>query len=277
MSDNDNNEPAMEARGVGHSLNDTHDVLADAPSSALQVLIEEIEAKNRMRNRLVKANTKLILQQEAIKRLKDIPKEEMYLLKMFVTAPLIAAQKPILEQKKKLEKMLEDLAKELPIYSWWIEGRGRGALGLAQIVGEAGDIGSYRSVGGLWKRFGLHVVNGQSPVPKRGVKSEYSPHRRAVMFLIGDSLVKAKEKPATKPNPYREIYDDRKAKEIARNESGEHAERAAAELKKKTYQKNTAAFKAFNAGKLPAMMIHLRAQRYMEKRLLRDLYNEWRK
>jgi len=78
----------------------------------------------------------------------------------------------------------------------------------------------------------------------------FDPTRRSALFTIGDSLVKAE--PATRSkdkelrNLYRELYLAKRAEYRARED-----------------------FRSL-------MQAHRRAQRFMEKRLLRDLWGAWR-
>lgn len=164
-------------------------------------------------------------------------------------------------------KEMEILAASLPVWTEFGEGvRGFGARSLAVIVGEAGDIGSYASVAKLWKRMGLAVMNGvrQGGLRKTASADEWIAHgynakRRSYMFVIGDVLVKSK-------GEYREVYLARKA-----------YEREQAELRGLTIAP---------AAKIPSARkhefisdghIHKRTQRYMEKRLLKHLWQAWRR
>ena len=70
----------------------------------------------------------------------------------------------------------------------------------------------------------------------------YSPRRRSVLWQVGDVLIKS-----NRDGVYKKLYDERKIEE-AKNP----------ELKSK-------------------MHIHRRAQRYMEKRLLVDMWEAWNK
>ena len=143
----------------------------------------------------------------------------------------------------KYENRMRKIAKELPVHDWMKGIPGFGPLGLAQIIAETGDLSKYSNPSKVWKRMGLHVVNGRAARRVRGqgaLEQQYSPHRRAIMFRIGDSLIK-------KENPYRALYLERKEYEKAK------------------------------APDLPPMAHHRRAQRYMEKRLLKHLWQQWRK
>ena len=74
---------------------------------------------------------------------------------------------------------------------------------------------------------------------------------------------------------YGQMYKERKALEIARNEAGEFSEQAAAKLKKFKIGKTTDAYKAYSAGKLPPAHIHARAKRYAVKMFLSHLHEIW--
>lgn len=160
----------------------------------------------------------------------------------FATLPLREAREVIKPQRTKLERQMAKLAKQLPIWPWVEAINGFGAIGLAQIVGEAGDLSNYANPGKLWKRMGLAVINGKSQRRVAGAEAlehGYSPVRRSIMYCIGDSMIK-------KQNAYRELYLSRKEYEAEKVPDG------------------------------TKLLWHRRAQRYMEKRLLRDLWRAWR-
>lgn len=159
--------------------------------------------------------------------------------------PLLAGQEPIKAARKSCEKTLIALAAALPlpVVQMVETTRGFGYLSLAGIVGEAGDIGSYASHEKLWKRMGLAVMGDGGR--QRRVKDAdealahgYSPRRRSVAWVIGEALIRA-------GGPHKAIYDARKLIEAGRVATKGHA--------------------------------HNRAKRYMEKRLLRDLWRAWRR
>lgn len=155
--------------------------------------------------------------------------------------PLHEAKTVIEGQRKAVEKRLERLAKELPVWPW-VEGvRGVGPLSLAAIVGEAGDLRAYSGPAKLWKRMGLAVIQGKHQRRVTGdaaLEHGYNAARRSVMWNIGACMIKA-------GGVYRGIYDERKAYESERVETKGHA--------------------------------HNRAQRYIEKRFARDLWVAWRR
>lgn len=135
------------------------------------------------------------------------------------------------------------LATQLPAQTFLAAVPGFGPIGFAQIISEAGDLARYANPGKLWKRMGLAVINGKSQRKcanaEGALEQGYAPRRRSLMYVIGDSLIK-------KASPFRELYLARKAYEHAR------------------------------APAMSKMHAHRRAQRYMEKRLLRDLWRAWR-
>ena len=161
-------------------------------------------------------------------------------------SPLLAARDGLEAARKAEEKILVAAAKSLAVWPYCEAIRGFGALSLAQIVGEAGDVGSYAGPAKLWKRFGLAVFNGraqgrpESPTKEDWIALGYSRERRSIVYIIGDNMIRAR-------NPeFRAIYDERKAYEVARDPE------------------------------MRPRVAHLRAKRYAEKRVLRDLWRAWR-
>jgi hypothetical protein len=167
------------------------------------------------------------------------------------------------------KKRMAKLARTLPVWKEFAKGvRGLGEVSLAVIVGEAGDLSNYEGRNGdakLWKRMGL--APGQNRVPpglsrearaNAWIERGYNPRRRSESWVIADTLLSSqirKVKDADGEDtgervalgPYGEIYIRRKAYERARDPE------------------------------MSDMHSHLRAQRCMEKRLLRDLWRAWRR
>lgn len=175
-------------------------------------------------------------------------------------------KEPWVAMEKAAEKEMIRLVKSLSVWGDWAEPiPGVGALSLAIIIGEAGDIGAYRSEACLWKRMGLAVLDGvrQGGLHKTAAKEDWIVHgynrqRRSRMWTIGDSLVKA-------AGPYREIYLYRK-----------EIERAKALANGLTVAPSAKIPKARAGEFMSDGHIHRRAQRYMEKRVLRHLWRKWR-
>lgn len=182
----------------------------------------------------------------------------------------------------KLEKECSTLAQQLPVAAWWRENVFKdGFKSLAIIIGEAGNLADYPLTGNqrrgpscLWKRLGLAVFHDESghglcqgrtfaglsrdERTAAWIERGYSPRRRARIFTIGDSLIK-------KRGPWRDLYLARKKFEIAKAKDAGLEVLPAAIAKKKKDQA------------ISQMHIHRRAQRYVEKRLLRALWQEWRR
>ncbi|GAH51327.1 unnamed protein product [marine sediment metagenome] len=153
------------------------------------------------------------------------------------------AGEPLRVFRDALEKNMRQAARRLPVWPWVEATPGFGDLGLAIIVGEAGDLAGYANPAKLWKRMGVAVLNGErqrkKTDPDEAKAQGYNPRRRSALWTIGDSLLKAE-------GPYRELYCARKTMEKER------------------------------APEMTKMKAHRRAQRYMEKRLLRNLWRAWR-
>ena len=160
------------------------------------------------------------------------------------------------------EKRLEEMAAMLPVAAWSAGIKGLGLLMLAQIIGEAGDPSKY-TVSALWKRMGLAVIDGGRQRKVTGLAAlehGYAPARRAVMWNAGDGLIKAGDP------YYREVYLARKEYEATTALTAGLMVMSAtmAEAKKHPEKVRTIGH------------IHNRAKRFMEKRLLRELWRAWR-
>jgi len=161
------------------------------------------------------------------------------------------AEKVWQEREKAIRKQIGKAAKQLPAWSWCEKQRGLGEIALGRVIGEAGDLHNYGSPAKLWKRFGLHVIKGKAPSTWRrsgGLsKAEwevegYSPSRQSIIFsCVITPLVNQGEE-------YRDLYLYRKELEQAKIANGELVTRKHADM---------------------------RAKRYLGKRVLRDLWNNW--
>lgn len=171
------------------------------------------------------------------------------------TEPFIQARSILEGNRKQVEKDMAKVAKTLPVAEW-VEGvKGFGIGSLAAVIGEAGDLSNYPTHSHLWKRLGLAVIDGgrQRLVPGAdALVHGYSPSRRSVVWNIGQCVFKSQSQRVDKETgevkveagEYRKLYDARKEYEMGRVETKGHA--------------------------------HNRATRYMEKKLMRDLWKAWR-
>jgi hypothetical protein len=161
-----------------------------------------------------------------------------------------AAREIFAENEEAARKEMAKLAKQLWVWdNFGAQIRGFGEVSLAVIVAEAGDLSNYAAEAKLWKRMGLSA--GQNRVPpglskeqraEAWIERGYNPRRRSHMWNIGDALIKG-----NRDGKYRTLYLARKEYEHARDPE------------------------------MSKMHAHRRAQRYMEKRLLRDLWRAWRR
>lgn len=115
------------------------------------------------------------------------------------------AQAPFIAIEKQSVREMERLAQTLPVWpTFGAPINGFGPLGLAIIVGEAGDLSNYADKGKLWKRLGLALVDGvrQGALAKTAPKQDWINHgynreRRSRIWTIGDSLKKNRTPIAT--------------------------------------------------------------------------------
>lgn len=124
-------------------------------------------------------------------------------------APYLLAMAEFEKRLKPVKKNLQKLARETPYWPWIKAVRGFGDFNLAKVIGAAGAIEAYRNPSCLWKRMGLAVIDGErqrrvANDPELAIRHGYDAQRRAIVFLIGECLLKAK-------GPYRAVYDERRA------------------------------------------------------------------
>lgn len=196
-----------------------------------------------------------------------------------------AMAEPARRARRDVERQMARAAKALPVWPWAAAVRGLGPLGLAVIVGEAGDLAGYPTAGHLRKRFGLAPHEGRAASTWRkagGLDADawtalgYAPARRAEMYaVIGLSLIRA-------GGPYRDLF-------LAR--CGREHEKAREEglLPATTTAATVASWAARGLPPLAKVArldprLHrgaghmtIRAQRYTEQRLLQDLWKAWRR
>lgn len=150
------------------------------------------------------------------------------------------------------------LARQLPVVQWAESIRGFALPSLAAIVGEAGDLSWYRNPAKLWKRFSLHVIGVKASKRVKGdATQEFVPRRRAEMHVIGDNLVRA-------GGPYADLYRARKVYEIEKLAAQGIGVKPESQISEKDRDKF-----------MSAGQVHKRALRYIEKRLLVNLWRVW--
>ena len=129
------------------------------------------------------------------------------------------------------ETEMKRLGAALPVAGWVTSVHGAGHLGLATIVGEAGDLSNYSSPAKLWNRLGFAPYDGlagstwkrekwrtRALTKQEWIDHPFSGQRYALMRQIAEWLVNAQwiaadksEDGEGKPNgPYGKVYFDRR-------------------------------------------------------------------
>lgn len=133
-----------------------------------------------------------------------------------------SALAPINQMRDDLEAEARELAVHMPGYEWWVSQDGLDALGVAIVVGNAGDVGSYRNRSCFLKRMSIAVIDGcRQGKPPEGASEEvwihhgYKKQRRAAMYTIGVALFMTQTRTR---GPWRQVYDkrrkDRESREV---------------------------------------------------------------
>lgn len=170
----------------------------------------------------------------------------------------LAAQNDALEGQVK--RALTKYAESQRLGEWALSVHGIGPIITAGLLAHI-DIGKAPTVGHIWRFAGL------DPTLKweKKTRRPWNASLKSLCWKIGESFVKTS---GNEEAFYGRIYQERKAYEIARNERGELAEQAAAALAAKRIGKDTPAYQAYHAGKLPPAHLHARAKRYAVKLFL---------
>lgn len=168
-----------------------------------------------------------------------------------------ASLAPAVARRHDIELQMKRVVRKLPVYEWAKGVRGLGEIGLGVIVGEAGDLSKYATKRKLWRRLGLGMAPGHEAHAystwrmKGGLMAEdwtaagYAPRRRAEIHACVAEPMFRQQTMVT--GPYRQAYDKRRA----------HCEVTHSDWTK---------------GHL-----HADALRIMTKKLISDLWSEWRK
>lgn len=123
------------------------------------------------------------------------------------------------------------------------------------------DIEQAPTVGHIWRFAGLDPTSHWEKKTKR----PWNASLKVLCWKIGQSFMKFQNNPN---DFYGKMYVERKAYEVANNESGSLADQAAAALGAKRIGKDTEAYKAYSVGKLPPAHIDARARRWVSKLFL---------
>jgi hypothetical protein len=182
-----------------------------------------------------------------------------------------------------IERDMRKTARQLPVWQWAKDVHGLSDLGVAIIIAEAGNLSRYPTPGHLRKRLGLAPMEKDGETRafsqwrlKGGLSAEewtaagYKPQRRAMMFsqiggpiigfmskgyrpMVGEDIEQNAEL-----SEYQKVFVRRLRYEAARDPEMRRPDTAAG---KESYSKHCA----------------MRAQRYTEQRLLKHLWQAWRR
>lgn len=275
-----------------------HIALAPYDPAPNAEVIDEIINKHRLRQGMIKAQTKLVLQAmatirfathedgdydsdeakaKARKKADDLyrkvaadPTHPLYAN----VAPYLLAMESLEAQRAVYEKELVKLVKRLPVYDWVKSVKGFGDISFATIVGECGDIGTYRGPACLWKRMGLAVFDGKRQgAPGEGASKEdwilhgYNKQRRSVSWNARNNLIGGMGK-------YRPMFGE----DVEANPDLTYLQKVFVGRVRIECEKLGLPVTESDKGK-ESYKKHPtnRAMRYTEKRLLRNLWIEWRR
>jgi hypothetical protein len=185
--------------------------------------------------------------------------------------------------QNEIEREMRKIARQLPVWSWAKDVHGLSDLGVAIIVAEAGNLSRYPTAGHLRKRLGLAPMqkDGETRAYSQwrlrgGLSAEewtaagYKPQRRAMMFSqVGGPIIGFMAKGYRPPvgedieqnaelSEYQKVFVRRLRYEAARDPEMRRPDTAAG---KESYSRHCA----------------MRAQRYTEQRLLKHLWQAWRR
>jgi len=171
-----------------------------------------------------------------------------------------------------LDRHLERLMKRHPIAPWIrAEAKGLSLRTFALLFGITGPLDRFETVPKLWKYLGLHVVDGHSARRTRGERLGFASEGRVRAHLIGTSIVKSGG-----GGRYREAYDRKRAEYLARPRLGDSGCPFGQEHRAAEGKGILACVKEGDEGETSAH-VHAAAMRYAVKRMLRDLWKEWRR
>lgn len=166
-----------------------------------------------------------------------------------------------------IKRVLDSYTDSLPIGRWAKSITGIGPVIAAGLIAHI-DIHKAPTVGHIWNFAGLNP----GVTWEKGQKRPWNAELKTLCWKVGESFVKNKSRPT---DVYGKLYDQRKAYEIERNESGELADQAAAALERKKIGQATDAYKHYAGGKLPPAQIHARATRWTVKLFLSHFHAVW--
>jgi len=164
----------------------------------------------------------------------------------------VCAQSERLEER--VRSILAAYARHDRLGRWSLSIKGIGPVIAAGLLANI-DVGRTPHVGHLWSFAGV-AASGKRW--EKGQKRPWNASLKTLCWKAGESFVKVS---GSEDAFYGQLYKRFKAEELARNEAGRYAEQAARALAEKKYRKETEAFAAYSAGRLPPAHLHARATR----------------
>ena len=177
----------------------------------------------------------------------------------------LGEQSSILEHQ--IKRALQSYAQSSAVGEWAVANYGIGPVIAAGLLAHI-DISKAPTVGHIWS------FAGQNPNKtwEKGHKRPWNAQLKTLCWKIGQSFMKFS---GNEECVYGQVYRERKAYEIARNDRMENIERASFILAHKNFGKTTEAYKAYAVGKLPPAHIDAQARRYSVKLFLSHLHLVW--
>jgi hypothetical protein len=177
----------------------------------------------------------------------------------------LAEQSQTLESQ--IKRALQSYSDSHPAGQWMQSIFGIGPVIAAGLLAHI-DIEQCPTVGHIWRYAGYDPTTKWEKAQKR----PWNASLKTLCWKIGQSFMKFSN---AEDCVYGHVYRERKAYEIARNDSGQNAEVAARILTERKFDKSTEAFKHYTGGKLPPAQIDARARRYAVKLFLSHLHLVW--
>lgn len=169
--------------------------------------------------------------------------------------------------EKQIARALNVYTDAHPMGNWMRQIVGIGPVISAGLLAHI-DIEKAPTVGHIWSFAGLN------PLVKweKGQKRPWNANLKVICWKAGQSFMKFSGRDDCY---YGQIYKERKAFEIARNDRGEMKATAENILATRKIGKDTEAYKSLIVGKLPPGQIDARARRYAVKLFLSHMWEHW--
>jgi len=177
----------------------------------------------------------------------------------------LAEQSRVLENQ--IKRALTPYAESHAAGRWMLSIYGIGPVISAGLLAHIA-IEQAPTVGHIW------AFGGYDPTRKweKGKKRPHNAGLKTLFWKIGQSFMKFSNQEEC---VYGQVYKERKAYEIMRNNRGGNADYAKHMLEARNYGKDTEAYKAYIVGKLPPAQIDARARRYAVKLFLSHAHTVW--